>query len=142
MKKTFSIVLCFLFLKTVCGQTVKFDLDSVSVTCSYHDFVNAIKKDNKTENKNAHLENLEKVRKNYSDTIKISDKEYNELFGLELDWLVKNSKVAFFDNRTNKKVVHINKIKEGKRGHVLYDTYIDSDTKQKLYSVVKRTWAF
>jgi len=50
--------------------------------------------------------------------------------------------VTFFDNRNHKKVIHLDKIKEGKRGHILYDTYIDADTKNKLYSVVTRTWAF
>lgn len=142
MKKTLFIIVWFLLLKTVCGQSVKFDLDSIAIICSYEDFVIAIKKDNKTENKNTHLEKLEAIRKQYKDTIKISAKEYDELFGLELDWLVKKNKVTFFDNRNYKKVISLVKIKEGKRGHVLFDTYIDADTKNKLYSVVKRTWAF
>ena len=137
--KAASILFLFLAAIPCSAQIMKLDFDSVYVICKYNDLKKRIKKDETKEDAEIKMAVIDSLKKTRPDTILISHQliyDYHE----EANDLVKANKVSFFDQRTNKMVLHIEKTKEGKKGQVLFYLYRDADTKKELYELIIKSW--
>ena len=133
------LFLILLSIHDACAQIMKLDFDSVYVICKYNDLKKRIKKDETKEDAEIKMSVIDSLKKTRPDTILISHQliyDYHE----EANDLVKANKVSFFDQRTNKMVLHIEKTKEGKKGQVLFYLYRDADTKKELYELIIKSW--
>jgi hypothetical protein len=141
LKIFISVLTLGLTTNYIYGQTITIDSDSILVISSYNDFMTALKKDNTKENY--------EYRKNYIDTLKINSgnititgEVFEEHFGRELDWLIKKKKLTFFDKRNNKLVTKLKRIKSVKSNNVVYDLYLDAESNNALYCLIKHTPSF
>jgi len=117
---------------------MKLDFDSVYVICKYKDLKKRIKKDNNKENAEFRFATLDSLMKIRKDTVLIGRQLILD-YVREADDLVKANKVSFFDQRNNKKVLHVQKTKDGNKKLILYYIYTDADTKNELYHILIRT---
>ena len=141
MRSLKIIFFSLLFQMPLFGKTqiMKLDFDSVYLICKYNDLKKRIKKDESKQDAEIKMAVIDSLKKIRHDTILISHQLIYDYHG-EANDLVKANKVSFFDQRTNKMVLHIEKTKEGKKGQVLFYLYRDADTKKELYELIIKSW--
>ncbi|HKC67270.1 MAG TPA: hypothetical protein VKG26_03515 [Bacteroidia bacterium] len=136
------------------AQTIKVDFDSVIVYCKYNDLMQAIKKINRyseaihweghkkivERDPPYYLDSLKTLKKLSPDTITLSTDLWSGDMDMETDRLAKKYKLIYFDRRNHKLVTHVKKTVTGKKGEMLFYIFIDADTKNQLYSIVKKNW--
>ncbi len=121
------------------SQCIRIDLDSIYVYCRYGYMESAIRKENTEENAAFRLNELAVIKKNFSDTVFLDENTFSQ-FVNETEWLFKKGQVKVYDNEKKRMVAHLKRRRGGKRGHVTYFIYYDSDTKNELFFVGIRTW--
>lgn len=151
-------LLLLLFSYCLFGQVVKFESDTVIVYCKFGDLIQAIHKEYcnapilSWETLNGKKVEVKTYVPNYQDSLLALKKTKNDTMVLpydesifdELKWeiksLAKEYKLSFFDKRNNKRVTRVKKTVTGKRHSILFNVYIDAETKNILYWDVKKTW--